>query len=1034
MEVTEHSRDHGKQDSIVSQKSDGDPPPKKPGSKEPGRKRTKTGCRTCRKRRIKCGEERPTCQNCIKSKRNCEGYNQRVVFKDPLNLYRPSLSHGSGSRHGGPQQPPNAIQNPLPIAPKLPRSSGPSLHSLATAPSSTLPPVTSPGAERRLYAFGREDSASSSSNLPPQSFQSLDITFDSVDSSHLPEPSRNPNRQETATHYDFNNFVKQERLENVSAEPAQTGKNEWLAGSSGASFSPAQEPLHDTNKHFTASSAFYHSLPANTDWTPARPSPSNSSGSHFPYQAQQGSALPVSGESSFATPGPVHQRFNELPENYQGQPSLNTQIPESTDWQQSAVSAHSQIYDNEDDDDPFDVSDDDILMGEYADPGKWQRNFPDDHLKNNDLGIVVALQAGQDNLQLRSFMSFIDRPDMLATYVPSPQSSPLKDSMVARIFCHFVNVTAPSISMFERHPANPSLIFQGKPIPPSQQNIWTYTFPTVALHNSAVLHAMLALASLHIAKLQNAPITAALKHYSICLRRIAKCLNSPTKRSQPATLAAAMLLAFFEVWSADHHKWTNHLLGARQLVRDIDFAGMTRYIKSQKVRKREEELTRYYQAPQQGAGHNFHDDRLRYQAYVDDVDENLVGMLMGKKLRYDQFGQVLDDNVEDPSGKTYSEKELETYETQRDLFWWYCKQDAYQGLLGGGRPFMKYDLWSHCPPRAPMGRLNATYGTFDHIVLLMGRLVDFAAKDLKRKRLQMKANGGWRPPDSLLKPQGPPGSQGPPQAFPQMPNQGFPQIPQMPQMPQVPNFSGMFPNVQEPQLPMGFSPQGSSPQSSSQSSEDADLEAQRVEAEEEWHDIRNAFSILEDHFGDDFQALGPEFSAPIQTPFGPALQYRTYGIAGIWMNFYMALISCHRSHPSMPPAAMMAAGVAARQTASFANELGRIAAGIAPDCENMKEVNPGVGAALMESTMCLFISGVQYQDATQRAWTVNRLRNVARLTGWQTAHAIAAGCETSWCKAAEMGKGPPYTRVSEQREVPDDWQSARSRGTIEGSG
>jgi hypothetical protein len=48
------------------------------------RKRTKTGCLTCRKRRIKCGEERPTCANCIKSKRQCEGYNQRVIFKPPM--------------------------------------------------------------------------------------------------------------------------------------------------------------------------------------------------------------------------------------------------------------------------------------------------------------------------------------------------------------------------------------------------------------------------------------------------------------------------------------------------------------------------------------------------------------------------------------------------------------------------------------------------------------------------------------------------------------------------------------------------------------------------------------------------------------------------------------------------------------------------------------------------------------------------------------------------------------------------------------
>jgi hypothetical protein len=48
------------------------------------RKRSKTGCLTCRKRRIKCGEERTTCANCIKSKRQCEGYNQRTIFKPPI--------------------------------------------------------------------------------------------------------------------------------------------------------------------------------------------------------------------------------------------------------------------------------------------------------------------------------------------------------------------------------------------------------------------------------------------------------------------------------------------------------------------------------------------------------------------------------------------------------------------------------------------------------------------------------------------------------------------------------------------------------------------------------------------------------------------------------------------------------------------------------------------------------------------------------------------------------------------------------------
>lgn len=38
------------------------------------RKRTRTGCLTCRKRRIKCDERKPFCNNCEKSKKCCAGY------------------------------------------------------------------------------------------------------------------------------------------------------------------------------------------------------------------------------------------------------------------------------------------------------------------------------------------------------------------------------------------------------------------------------------------------------------------------------------------------------------------------------------------------------------------------------------------------------------------------------------------------------------------------------------------------------------------------------------------------------------------------------------------------------------------------------------------------------------------------------------------------------------------------------------------------------------------------------------------------
>lgn len=60
--------------------------------------------------------------------------------------------------------------------------------------------------------------------------------------------------------------------------------------------------------------------------------------------------------------------------------------------------------------------------------------------------------------------------------------------------------------------------------------------------------------------------------------------------------------------------------------------------------------------------------------------------------------------------------------------------------------------------------------------------------------------------------------------------------------------------------------------------------------------------------------------------------------------------------------------------------------------------------------MSLFFAAVQYQDAAQREWTITRLLEIDRRTGWASAGIIARGVETSWERAAQMGRGPPYKR------------------------
>ena len=299
----------------------------------------------------------------------------------------------------------------------------------------------------------------------------------------------------------------------------------------------------------------------------------------------------------------------------------------------------------------------------------------------NDLGLMLALSASQDDRSVRSITNFLDNPNVLATYQPTFTASPLMDPQTARVFCHFVTATAPSMSIFERHPTNPTVMFTGAPVPSSQQALWTYTLPMMALSQQGLLHAMLALASLHIARLQQTSPAPSLKHYHFALRRVAKAVGLPSKRHGIATLAATLLLGFYEATTAEHNKWNSHLAGARQLVMEIDFAGTTKQIKEQNAQAKANKYYSGFSGYQQPfSGHRFSDDVSL------EVDNGLISTLMGSKSHFDQYGRIIDPTASTaPRMSPLTPKDIETYQIQRDLFWWYCKQDVFQSALSGNR-------------------------------------------------------------------------------------------------------------------------------------------------------------------------------------------------------------------------------------------------------------------------------------------------------------------------------------------------------------
>ncbi|KAK4984304.1 hypothetical protein LTR50_006695 [Elasticomyces elasticus] len=126
------------------------------------KRRTKTGCLTCRKRRIKCDETHPTCRNCTKSKRDCLGYDP--VFK--------------------PQQAPPTLQPAPGSTPCLREPS--SVHAQTPNPYGAVPP----GYASAVTAGYNSTVTNAQYDAPAYDFSApIDPALGSVDPSlHMAEP------------------------------------------------------------------------------------------------------------------------------------------------------------------------------------------------------------------------------------------------------------------------------------------------------------------------------------------------------------------------------------------------------------------------------------------------------------------------------------------------------------------------------------------------------------------------------------------------------------------------------------------------------------------------------------------------------------------------------------------------------------------------------------------------------------------------------------------------------------------------------
>ncbi|KAH6612134.1 hypothetical protein C7974DRAFT_446068, partial [Boeremia exigua] len=1076
------------------------------------RKRTKTGCLTCRKRRIKCGEERPTCANCIKSKRQCEGYNQRVVFKPPIGdwpnhpgvvstiQYHTSMLPGTRNPQFRAPQAAGQAQEHAP-APLQPRPSG--SFDLSNMEGGNTMGMPTPS--QRLAALPNYS--------PEQTFQQP------LPSPHHQQPLQSPHHQQPlqSPHHQ---------------QPLQSPHHLMQNPTPTTSYFPQQSPIHApfqttyshvqntafSDQRYTQNQGLYQqtpvtfdgfvdaklatsqALPSQSIYQQQYPSPTQSDdyGSHV----QQSNISPRDDTFPQFAQRPVMPRYNshshiasQLPQlspigvsqagyafapvshaDFTHSSYLSVQIPShdlmsdvkylpqpvleqsTTDLElQFEPQLHLSGFAGDDHVSPSQVLDEAAV--EYEDDDYWDVQSDDEMVDRDDgENMMVASKEfetirrihfeNSSELGVRRYDAFL-YDGFLTRYKPEYAASPLRNPKTARVFAHFIHVTAVSISIFERNPRNSSLIFEGS-TSPAQQGLWTYLLPLKALKNQSLLHAMLALSSLHIARLQGASITPSYKHYAYSLKRLGRLLNHPKRRLSIPTLATALLLAFYEVWTAEHTKWSTHLVGAAQLLTELDFRSLTREARRLRAAQMAEERQFPYQNPGMIIDQRQFDENLRERDLK--PNESLVSTIVGKQVDYDDFGMIFEDNGarQDNNARPISNLDLRSYETLQDLYWWYCRHDMWQSCVSGNPLITPYRKWSDCPPRAPLGRADALYGSHDHIVLLIGRIADFTCRDRDRKLRQVKADGGqWRPRPGMpggppagmsrsqpptpgagppphmqgMSPGGPPPGWtgppppgfGPPQSGPPTPRESPPTGPP----PAMPNFFGMAPARPHAPITSHYANpdyERSPPVSHAPLPEYSDLPSAYEGAIREWDSINAAHAIVAQVLSstDSFAPLPAELQVippgqtSTMTPFGPALVHRSYDISVIWTLLHLAKIILLRSHPAMPPAMMMAAGVCAQATGPYATLIGRITAGM--QLPMGTDLSPFLGSVLQESTMSMFFAGVQYQDPAQREWTITRLLEIDRRTGWASAGIMARGVETSWERAADMGRGPPYKR------------------------
>jgi hypothetical protein len=170
-----------------------------------------------------------------------------------------------------------------------------------------------------------------------------------------------------------------------------------------------------------------------------------------------------------------------------------------------------------------------------------------------------------------------------------------------------------------------------------------------------------------------------MKQYHLSIRRLANNVSNPAGRTRISTLAATLLLGYFEVYQSEHASWCNHLFGASILLGEMPIADMTRRCLAAKRLRSSSQLADDFDPTDP-----FSFTQPPPTKRPDELDYELLSELSGTQVTPDQYG-LIDGQPVDDAILSATDRDIENYEILRDLLWWYNKLDVYQSFLGGSK-------------------------------------------------------------------------------------------------------------------------------------------------------------------------------------------------------------------------------------------------------------------------------------------------------------------------------------------------------------